>query len=1060
MADPSELYPANAGVTITVTVTVPTPRVIVPPSTMIAERYRLDRLLGRGGFGEVWEAVDVLSGEPVAVKLLSRGLEAGHQEVLREVLALRLLRLPGVVRLLDEGLEAGRAFIVMERVDGAPFPGDGTRGNWGAIEEATLGLLETLARIHAAGVVHRDLKPANVLVTREGRPVVLDFGISWASRLGETPEAVGVVVGTPAYLAPEQILGQPATPRTDLYAIGVLLYEALSGGVPHADRDVRRLLSMRLSTRPRPLREVAPHAPEDVALVVDRLLAVSPDDRPRSAAEVLALLRGTGVESTGGQRLLRLGGDTAVQQVMAALRAGRSVELVGPSGTGRSRCLDEIATALRMEGIDSLRVTAGERAFESLEPALGAPTQDRFLPLDATRALVEERLAAQLAGGTVLLIDELDRIDHWTASVLARQAAGAPAVRVIPEGWRSNDSCEIVRLVALDEAELRPLFAGPDRIFHLREDAARFLWARTGGRPGRVAEEIEAWVRAGIARWDGPLLAVDRDTLDQLASGLFVVPLPRPSAPPGPLPAHLERLLGWIALAHPDAEPELVARAMGEPLYRVEADIEELVRARRVRRLPDGRVEPRWAAEERSLVAEGRRASHRAIAATLPAGAPQRFRHLVAAMPDRGAPDEDARALALEVEQLARRLAVEGQLGQAIGALAEGLSAFRRAARLGSAALTEGEERLLAVWVEVSLAEWTPQAQTRALYAIGETNQRTDAIAHLEDLVRGALAFWAGGERALEMLSAVRPFADLDLETWRHGLRVLAARRCSVDVEEQVLSDVARWVRRAGGPEARARLSGWLGRLHYRRGEFEESARLHAEAAEHGTWMTLRISSWLNAASALMECFRHEEAARLAEAALEKACECRHPFYEARAEWLLRTLAYRRGAPLEADVAFVDAVARLGTSDFEAIVCVTEAASAYRAGDARATIELAMRAVRLWRSVHDVWPALLARCLSLAAGAPADSATEIGALGDRAMQCPVPGLGLQCLALLARAAGEPRGAWVEAALPLTAGIDRRHFGARMDVLSVLEAFASLGVEVPSPKERKKRGRRT
>ncbi|UQA60264.1 serine/threonine-protein kinase [Polyangium aurulentum] len=1059
MADPSEL-PAHAGVTVTVTVTVPTPRASMPPATMIAERYRLDRLLGRGGFGEVWEAEDVLSGAPVAVKLLGGALESGHQEVLREILALRLLRLPGVVRLLDEGLDGGRAFIVMERVDGAPFPGDAARRRWDDIEHAALALIETLARIHAAGVVHRDLKPANVLVTREGRPVLLDFGISWASRLGDVPDSGSVLVGTPAYLAPEQVLGQTATPRTDLYALGVLLYEALAGRLPHEDRDVRRLLSLRLSTRPRPLREVAPHVPEDVAGIVDRLLAVTPEDRPRSAAEVLAVLRGTTVESVHSHRLLRLGGDTAVQQALAALRAGRSVDLVGPSGTGRTRCLDEIAAALGAEGIGTVRVTAGERAFESFEPALGSLSRDEALGLDAAHELIEERLGGALAGGVVLLVDELDRIDRWSRAVIARRGGGMRAVRVIPEDWTSNDpGAEIVRLKALDEGELRPLFVGPDRIFHLREDAAKFLWARTGGRPGRVAEEIEAWVRAGIARWDGSLLAVDRETLDQLASGLCVVPLPRAPVPSGPLLPHLERLLGWIALAYPDAEPALLARAMGEARYRVEADIDELVRARRARRLPDGRVEPRWAAEARNLVAEGRRAAHRAIAAALPAGAAQRFRHLVAAMPDRGASDDDARALALEVEQLARRLAVEGRLGQAIAALTEGLSALRRAARLGSTALAEGEDRLLVVWVEIALAEGTPQAQTRALYAIGGTNPRTEATAHLEELVRGALAFRAGGERALSLLNDIRPFEDPALETWRQGLRVLSARRSSEEIEQQVLDDVVAWVGRTGRPEARAQLSGWLGRLHYRKGNFEEAARLHAEAAEGEAWTTLRIAAWLNAASALMEGFRHEEAAGRAEAALAQARDSRHPFFEARAEWLLRAIAYRRCEPLKPDIGLVEAVGRIGNSDFEAIVSLTEAAVAYRAGDARVAIELSMRAVRLWRSVHEVWPDLLARSLALAAGAGADHGGEIEDLGRKAMQCPVPGLGLQCLGMLARTVGEPKRAWQKAALPLTAGVDRRHFHLRMDVLSVDEALASLGVEPPSaPPSGAKRGR--
>jgi predicted Ser/Thr protein kinase len=1067
----------NSQVSMTVTVDVGSSLIPAPfePGVVVAGRYRVDHLIGRGGFGEVWEGEDLLSGALVAVKLLGRHGAAARdatpdhrqQELLHEILALRLLRLPGVVRLLDEGVDQGRAFIVMERVEGKPFPGAGRAQSWPAVIEVGCALLESLARIHAAGVIHRDLKPANVLVTPDGQPIVLDFGISRSGRLG-SGQGEEMLVGTPAYLAPEQLTGEPATPRTDLYAVGVLLYEALSGRLPHDHPDVRRLLEQRAKTAHAPLRTVAPWVPESIARVVDRLLARAPEERPRSAAEVLALLRGDAAARGEAAFLPCLGGDAPIQAAIAALREGRSVDLVGPPEAGRSRLLREIGEALRREGIRAALTAPGAHAFESLEAALGPLALPPELGIAEASTRVEAQLAEALSAGLVLLADDEEELDRWSAAIIERQREKGRVARVRPA--RSNAHAEAaerpveVAVAALEEAELTALFEGPDRIFHLRTDAARVLWMRTGGLAGRVAEEIEGWLRAGVARWDGPLLAVDRDTLDQLASGLCVLPLPRggPLSSPSALVAlspHLERLLGWIALAYPDADPALLARALGAPRFRVEADIDELLRLRRARRQPDGTVEPRWASEDRTLSPSERRAAHRAIAEALPAGAARRFRHLGAAIPDGSATEEDTRALGREVEALGRRLAEEGRLGQAIAALGEGLSALRRAAPPVSAARTEAEERLLSAWVEVALAEWTPQAQTRVLVEIDRAEPRTPLLRQLEALLRAALAFWAGGERALSLANGVQSFADKSLEMCRQGLRVLAARRGTVAIEEQVLGEVTAWAERAGGSAARTRLSAWMGRLHYRKGEFEEASRRHSSAAAGERWTTHRIAAWLNAASAIMEAFQHDEAARWAQAALVQARECRHCFYEARASWLLRTADYRRGATTHADLELVDAVSRIGNRDFEALVCVTEAGAAYRANDAATAIDLAMRAVQLWRSVHDVWPALLARCLAIAAGAPRGSSDEVEALGARATSCTIPGLGLQCLGLLARAIPATPQSWREAAIPLTAGVDPRHFGVRMDVLSVEEALASLGVGFPADARGAKKGRR-
>ena len=217
---------------------------VVQP-VVLAGRYRLGSQLGAGGFGNVWQAEDLLHGEQVAIKMFqSESFDPAR--VRREIAALRLLRLPGVVRLLDEGVHDGSAFFVMELVDGTPFPGDGTPRTWGGIAPIVRDLLEVLASVHAHGIVHRDLKPSNVLVTPTGQVMVVDFGVAVGMALGSKMTKEGCLVGTPAYLAPEQLWGAAVGTWTDLYSVGLMIYEALSGIALHDDKNFSRLMYKRL----------------------------------------------------------------------------------------------------------------------------------------------------------------------------------------------------------------------------------------------------------------------------------------------------------------------------------------------------------------------------------------------------------------------------------------------------------------------------------------------------------------------------------------------------------------------------------------------------------------------------------------------------------------------------------------------------------------------------------------------------------------------------------------------------------------------------------------------
>lgn len=217
------------------------PPVTGPRPDTIAGRYVLGDVLGRGHSGEVFAAVDRFGERPVAVKLFY----PGRHLPTREVLALRGLRVPGVVRLLDDGVDGGRAFLVMERARGRPFPGPRRVDTWEAMRPIVGALLDVLGRLHRLDLLHLDLKPDNVLVDEYGRVTVLDFGLVAGEGLGRAqPVRIG---GNDRYAAPEQRAGGRVDGRADLFAVACMVRDSLDGPLPIA---LRRAASPELDGRP------------------------------------------------------------------------------------------------------------------------------------------------------------------------------------------------------------------------------------------------------------------------------------------------------------------------------------------------------------------------------------------------------------------------------------------------------------------------------------------------------------------------------------------------------------------------------------------------------------------------------------------------------------------------------------------------------------------------------------------------------------------------------------------------------------------------------------------
>jgi eukaryotic-like serine/threonine-protein kinase len=258
-------------------------------------RYRIGALLAAGGMGEVWAARDLPLDRPVAVKVLGGALAGdgrAAERLRREARAAGRLDHANIARVLDLGEQDGRPYLVMELLEGESLAARIDRAGPMAPAEAArvvAAVADALQAAHSAGVVHRDVKPGNVFLTSGGQVKVLDFGI--ASAAGETGLTTGGLLGTAAYLAPERALGQPTTPASDLYSLGVVLYELLAGRRPFEGGSDVELAMAHVNARPAPLALVAPTTPPSLVAACEHALARDPAARPPSAAALARLLR-------------------------------------------------------------------------------------------------------------------------------------------------------------------------------------------------------------------------------------------------------------------------------------------------------------------------------------------------------------------------------------------------------------------------------------------------------------------------------------------------------------------------------------------------------------------------------------------------------------------------------------------------------------------------------------------------------------------------------------------------------------------------------------------------
>jgi tetratricopeptide (TPR) repeat protein len=519
------------------------------PGQLLAGRYHLGSLLGEGGMGQVWRARDVALDREVAVKVLAApDVAEARERFLREARAAAALNHPNIVAIHDLGQESGCLFLVMELVAGGSLRERPPATVDEAVEVGRQ-LCAALAHAHAQGLVHRDVKPANVLLVAGATRLTVklaDLGLAMSSAASRLT-VEGGIVGTVAYLAPEQAIGRVVDARADLYSLGVLLYELVTGRLPFSGTPVA-LISQHLHAPVVPPRSHRPDLDPALEAVILRLLAKDPAQRFASADETAAALAGSFAARPSQvlaasdplgvlDALVRgrlVGRDSELAQLRELWRAaaggpggsGRCALIGGEAGAGKTRLARELAVYARLGG--AVVLTGGCYEFEATTP---------YLPfVEALRRFVREAPAA-----------ELQRTLGDQAAVLARLA---------PE--------LAVRLGPLDPA---PALSPPEERLRLFDHFARWLQAVAVPRGVLLLLDDLQWADQGTLQLLHYLLRhLSGDPL--LALATYRVEEVGPEHPLGLLIAELnrERLVTRVHLGRLDAAAtgEVLAALFGQ----------------------------------------------------------------------------------------------------------------------------------------------------------------------------------------------------------------------------------------------------------------------------------------------------------------------------------------------------------------------------------------------------------------------------------------------------------------------------------------------------------------
>jgi tetratricopeptide (TPR) repeat protein len=824
--------------------------------------YTLDAPIGSGGVASVFRARDD-RGQVFAIKVLhpSRVIDEDVKRFTREYRALMRIDHPNVVRVYEAGVENGFPWLAMEYVDGTDLDALITRWStekpvdrFERSEKILRGLCAGLQYMHELGLVHRDLKPSNVLVGKDGLAKISDFGVVKDSANSSTNLTIaGRLVGTVAFMAPEQITGEKVDARADLYALGAVLYGMLTGRRPIEASSVAGYLARHLTEVPKAPGEVDPTVPPRLDRVCQRLLLKAPVQRYQSAAAVLEALdrpdhgtalplRGRDAEVTElNQRLLTL-----------ANGAGGALAVIGAPGSGRTHLLAHFLELAKAQGIGVAAAQGGPDVVRTLLSALPETTDP-----GTGKTSPGERLERALRGKTwVVAVDDLDRapaaeieslgralrhlVTHEGEAVLllfVATSAEGPCAGLV-DGTTTGLPADVVNLGPLDRKAALAMLR--DR--GLQGPPAAVLGRRLHddhqGNPGAIVEQLQALVEAGWAEMAGDLVRPVRPVED-----LRTLPLPVPARVRSGLQGTLEQvdpasrvLIDALAVLDRPAGGQLLAAIVGDasdPTRKLDRLVDDGLLQRRTEDEAEvyAFAHPSTATVLReAMPPEHLRAAHGAVAAALSRrrrreASLEVANHLLAA--GNTVQAWPAFVAAARAAARASRFAEVFQIAAKARALepyvASALPPDEVARHRRSLALVEGEARLArGEWAEAvppleegvaaARAESDKAALARCLGSLGRAWYRQNRFDKARPLLEEALPGFDPG--APERASVTRALADILL---RAG-DVPAAERLwqqALTVAEQVAS-------RDG--EARARRG--LAHVRVLQGRLDEAARL------------------------------------------------------------------------------------------------------------------------------------------------------------------------------------------------------------------------------------------